>query len=155
VAKYLVAAQIIIFGTGKIKGECPYVIDPSTAHAAQMIVFGRIRIETGLAARVLKFLNQSHPSHQIQVAIDRAQTHSRQPRPDEFVEFSGGWVRSNRLQFFENDLPLASFTVLSYFHRVPCRAGRQQLPHIPCGKGTGGDLKFILLTTTIHIDYYY
>ena len=52
----------MIFRSGKIKGGRHGVIDPATAHAAQMIVFRCIGIEAGLAARVFQFLDLAHPN---------------------------------------------------------------------------------------------
>ncbi|MGA2254754.1 MAG: hypothetical protein ABSG53_08845 [Thermoguttaceae bacterium] len=80
------------FRTGKIKGGRQGVIDPATAHATQVIVLGRIGVETGLATGVFEFLDQSHPSQQVQVAVYRAQAYFRQSPPDELVDLYHRWV---------------------------------------------------------------
>ncbi len=51
----------MIFRTGKIKKGCDYIVDPSAADAAEMIVVGRIGVEAGLAAGVFEFRDQTHP----------------------------------------------------------------------------------------------
>jgi hypothetical protein len=114
VANQLVTAQIMIFRTGKIKGGCHDIVDPSAADAAQVIVLRLIGVEAGLAARVFEFLDQAHPEQQVKVSVDGAQADFRQSRLDELEELHGGRVGSDRLQFLQNHLPLPRFAALPF-----------------------------------------
>ena len=111
---------------GKIKGGRRGVIDSAAPHATQMVVFRRIGVEAGLAAGVFEFLDHSHPSQQVQVAVDRAQAHFRQSSPDKLVEFYRCWVGRNRLQFLENYLPLPRLAAMAFLAPTRQFAGRQQ-----------------------------
>ena len=148
-ANDFVTVQIMIFRRGKIKGGRHCVIDSSAAHAAQMIVLGRIGIETGIAARVFKFLDQPHPSQQVKVAVNRAQAHLRQSPSDEFMEFDRRRMGCDRLQLLENDLPLPRFAATTASEPARRWADSQQ-SHL-----TGGFLKAALALVIIHIENYY
>ena len=78
-----------------------------------MVVLGRIGVEAGLAAGVFQLFNHPHAGQQIQVAVDRAQTHLWQPTPDELVKLTRRRVRSHRSQLFQNNLPLPRIAVLA------------------------------------------
>ena len=82
----------MVFRASKIKGGRHGVINPAAAHATQVIVLGRIGVVAGLAAGMFEFLDQTHPSQQVQVAVNRTQAHFRQSPPNDLVEFYRRWV---------------------------------------------------------------
>ncbi len=139
----------MILRRGKIKGGPHDVIDPSAAHAAQMVVYGRIGIKAGITAGVFKFLDQTYPSQQVKVAVNRAQTHLRQSPPNAFVELDRGRMRSHRLQFLENDLSLPRSAAMALMEAVR-RGSRNPKSTINRGAGASG-----LSVVIVHNKNYY
>jgi len=139
----------MVFWRGQIKGGCPCVIDSSAAQATQVIVLGRIGIKAGIAAGVFEFLDQSHPSQQVKVAVNRAQTHLRQSPPDEVMEFNRRRMGSDSPQFLENDLPLPRLAAMACLEPARRVAGCRRLII------SRGDDVTALWSFTIHNENYY
>lgn len=112
-ANHFVTPQIMVFQRGKIKGGRHCVVDASATDATQMIVLGRIPVETGIAAGVFEFLDQAHSSEQVKVAVYGAQADIGKSPPDEVVEFHRRRMGSNRLQLLKNNLPLPRLSAMA------------------------------------------
>jgi hypothetical protein len=86
------------------------IVDTAASDASNMIVRGRIAIETPLPSLDLHLSDDSGSSHKIQVSIHGPKRDMGKPFSDHVVDFICGWVRGNLSKLLQYDRPLIGKT---------------------------------------------
>jgi hypothetical protein len=103
----VVTVEIILRTPQKVKRLVVNIVHSAAFYAADVVVRGRIAIESSLSAAQLQLLYHTSPGQQIQVPIHGSQADFRQPAKDNSVEPCCGRVRSELLKLLQNHLPLS------------------------------------------------
>ncbi len=103
---YLIVARVIerIFNVRERPGQ--NIIQPSTIHAAYMVVIFGVAIEPLLSATKLNFPYNARLGQSFEVTVDRAQADAWYSFAHHFVNLIGGGVRDHFLDLFQNNLTL-------------------------------------------------
>jgi hypothetical protein len=112
--------EIILRTPQKVKRLVVNIVHSAAFYAADVIVRGRIAIESSLSAAQLQLLYHTRPGQQIQVPIHGSQADFRQPAKDNSVEPRGSGVRSKLLKLLQYHLPLSRVALKgAVFHGIP------------------------------------